>query len=96
MMRAIVKPAPGPGLEMRDVPRPAPGPNDVLVRVQKTSICGTDLHIDAWDEWAAATIPAPMVVGHEYMGIVEEVGSEVERIAVGERVSGEGHIVWVA
>lgn len=92
-MRAIVKPAQQPGLEMTDVPEPTVGPNDVLVRITKTSICGTDLHIDAWDEWAAATIPAPMVIGHEYVGVVEAVGSEVERIAVGERVSGEGHVV---
>lgn len=92
-MRAIVKPGPGPGLEIAEVPMPAIGPNDVLVRVRKASICGTDLHIDAWDEWAAATIAAPMVIGHEYMGVVEDVGSEVERIAIGERVSGEGHIV---
>jgi threonine 3-dehydrogenase len=92
-MRAIIKPTRGPGLEMADVPRPSIGPNDVLVRVSKTSICGTDLHIDAWDEWAAATIPAPMVIGHEYMGVVEAVGSEIERISVGDRVSGEGHIV---
>jgi threonine 3-dehydrogenase len=92
-MRALVKPEPGPGLVMADVPEPTVGPNDVLVRVSKTSICGTDLHIEAWDEWAASTIPAPMVIGHEYVGVVERVGSEVEGIAVGERVSGEGHIV---
>ena len=92
-MRAILKPTRGPGLEMADVPQPSIGPNDVLVRVSRTSICGTDLHIDAWDEWAAATIPAPMVIGHEYMGVVEAVGSEIERISVGDRVSGEGHIV---
>ena len=92
-MRAILKPEPGPGLVMADVPEPPVGPNDVLVRVTQTSICGTDLHIAAWDEWAAATIPAPMVIGHEYVGVVEQVGSEVERIVVGERVSGEGHIV---
>ena len=92
-MRAIVKPEPGPGLVMAEVPEPPVGPNDVLVRVIKTSICGTDLHIAAWDEWAAATIQAPMVIGHEYVGVVERVGSEVERITVGERVSGEGHIV---
>lgn len=92
-MRALVKPEPGPGLVMAEVPEPTVGPNDVLVRVSKTSICGTDLHIEAWDEWAASTIPAPMVVGHEYVGVVERVGSEVEGIAAGERVSGEGHIV---
>ena len=91
-MRAIVKPTARPGLEMADVPRPSIGPNDVLVQVIKTSICGTDLHIDAWDEWAAATVPAPMVIGHEYMGVVEAVGSEVERIPLGDD-SGDGY--WI-
>jgi threonine 3-dehydrogenase len=77
---------------MEDIARPAVGPNDVLVRVSKTSICGTDLHIVSWDEWAQRTIPIPMAVGHEFVGTVVEVGSEVERVAVGERVAGEGHI----
>ena len=92
-MRALVKAKPEPGIWMEDVPTPEPGPNDVLIRVSKTSICGTDLHIAAWDEWAAATIPTPMTVGHEYMGTVVEIGSEVEGLTVGQRVSGEGHIV---
>jgi threonine 3-dehydrogenase len=78
---------------MEDIPEPDVGPNDVLIRVHKTSICGTDLHIVAWDEWAAETIPTPMAIGHEYMGVIEQVGSEVDEFSVGQRVSGEGHIV---
>ena len=92
-MRALVKATPEPGIWMHDVPTPAIGPNDVLIKVRKTSICGTDLHIEAWDEWAQATIPVPMVVGHEYMGVVTEIGDEVEGIEIGQRVSGEGHVV---
>ena len=92
-MRALVKARPEPGIWMEEIPEPVPGPNDVLIRVSKTSICGTDLHIAAWDEWAAATVPTPMTVGHEYVGTVIEVGSEVEGLNVGQRVSGEGHIV---
>lgn len=92
-MRALVKAKPEPGIWLDDVPRPDVGPNDVLIAVRKTSICGTDLHIVAWDEWAASTVPVPMVVGHEYMGVVAETGSEVEGITVGQRVSGEGHVV---
>jgi len=75
-----------------DAPEPSPGPNDVLIGVRRTSICGTDVHIDSWDAWAARTIPIPMITGHEYMGTVLEVGSEVRGIRVGDRVSGEGHI----
>jgi len=92
-MRALIKAKPEPGIWMEDVPEPLIGPNDVLIKVSKTSICGTDLHIVAWDEWARATIPTPMAVGHEYVGVVVEVGSEVEGIETGQRVSGEGHIV---
>lgn len=91
-MKALVKPFPAPGLELTDVPVPEHGPNDVLIEVHQASICGTDLHIQAWDEWAAATIPIGMVVGHEYMGKVVAIGSEVRGIAVGQRVSGEGHV----
>ncbi len=91
-MKAIIKPGAGPGLELTDVPTPAYGPNDVLIEIQQASICGTDLHIESWDEWAASTIPVGMVVGHEYMGAVAAVGSEVTGISVGQRVSGEGHI----
>ncbi len=92
-MKALVKAKPEPGIWMEDVPAPEVGPNDVLIRVGKTSICGTDLHIYAWDAWAQATIPVPMVVGHEYMGTVAEIGSEVEGLRVGQRVSAEGHVV---
>ena len=92
-MRALVKAKPEPGLWLEEVPEPEIGPNDVLVEVRKTSICGTDLHILEWDDWASDTIPTPMVVGHEYMGVVAAIGTEVEGLAVGQRVSGEGHIV---
>lgn len=92
-MKALVKAKAEPGLWLEDVPEPEVGPNDVLIQVHKTSICGTDLHIVAWDEWASTTIPVPMVVGHEYMGVVVEAGTEVEGISIGQRVSGEGHIV---
>lgn len=93
MMRALVKVKPEAGIWMHDVPIPEVGPNDVLIRVAKTSICGTDLHIVAWDEWAASTIPTPMTIGHEYVGTVTEIGPEVQGLSVGQRVSGEGHIV---
>ena len=91
-MKALIKPFPAPGLELTDVPVPEYGHNDVLVEVQQASICGTDLHIQTWDEWAASTIPIGMVVGHEYMGRVAAIGSEVRGVAVGQRVSGEGHV----
>ncbi len=93
MMRALVKAKPEAGIWMHDVPIPEVGPNDVLIRVTKTSICGTDLHIVAWDEWAASTIPTPMTIGHEYVGTVTQIGQEVQGLSVGQRVSGEGHIV---
>ncbi len=93
MMRALVKAKSEPGLWMEEVPRPVPGPNDVLIRVRKTAICGTDMHIHAWDEWAASTVPVPMVVGHEFCGEIAEVGSAVTRYTPGQRVAGEGHIV---
>ena len=92
-MLALVKPAAGPGLELRDVPRPAIGINDVLIRVHKTGICGTDLHIEAWDPWAARTIHPPLVVGHEFVGDVVEVGANVVDFGPGDLVSGEGHVV---
>jgi threonine 3-dehydrogenase len=92
-MHALVKAKPEPGLWMEEIPIPETGPNDVLIKVRRTSICGTDLHIVAWDEWAQATIPTPMTVGHEYVGVVAEVGSEVQGIEIGQRVSGEGHVV---
>jgi threonine 3-dehydrogenase len=92
-MKALVKASAGPGLEMMDVPMPEVGPMDVLIKIKKTSICGTDVHIWKWDAWAARTIPVPMHVGHEFSGMVEAVGSGVTDIVPGELVSGEGHIV---
>ena len=91
-MKALVKAKAEPGLWMQDVPEPEIGPDDVLIRVRKTSICGTDLHIHSWDNWAQATIPVPMVVGHEFTGEIAELGANVEGLHVRERVSGEGHI----
>ncbi len=91
-MKALVKAKPEPGIWMQEVPRPPVGPNDVLVRIRKTAVCGTDIHIYNWDEWARATIPVPMTVGHEFAGVVEEVGGEVAGFRPGDRVSGEGHI----
>ncbi len=92
-MRALVKAEAGEGLRLEDVPEPEVGINDVLIRVHKTGICGTDLHIYEWDEWAAKTIPVPMVVGHEFVGEVVGFGSNVSDFAVGDLVSGEGHVV---
>lgn len=92
-MRALVKTSAGPGLELRDVPIPAVGINDVLIRVHRTGICGTDLHIESWDPWAARTVTPPLVVGHEFAGVVEEVGSNVTDFHAGDLVSGEGHVV---
>ncbi|MBF8289064.1 MAG: L-threonine 3-dehydrogenase [Chloroflexi bacterium] len=92
-MRAIVKQQAGPGLVLTDVPEPVIGINDVLVRVRKTGICGTDLHIEAWDPWAARTIHAPLVVGHEFVGEIVDVGSNVTDFQAGDLVSGEGHVV---
>jgi len=91
-MKALVKAKAEPGLWMQDVPEPVPGDGDVLIRVRKTSICGTDLHIHKWDAWAQATIPWPMVVGHEFMGEIAALGPGVEGLSVGQRVAGEGHI----
>ena len=92
-MKALVKTAAGPGLSLTDVPDPTPGPTDVVVRVLRTGICGTDLHIDSWDEWAAHNISAPLVLGHEFVGEVVETGASVSGVAVGDLVSGEGHLV---
>ncbi|ALG07135.1 L-threonine 3-dehydrogenase [Kibdelosporangium phytohabitans] len=92
-MKALVKLVEGPGLEFTDVPDPEPGPNDVVVRVLRTGICGTDLHIDAWDDWAAKTIRTPLVVGHEFAGEVVEIGQAVTATKIGDLVSGEGHLV---
>jgi threonine 3-dehydrogenase len=92
-MLALVKTAPGPGLELREVPEPVIGINDVLVRVHRTGICGTDLHIESWDAWAARAIEPPLVVGHEFVGEIVAVGSNVGDFAPGDLVSGEGHVV---
>jgi threonine 3-dehydrogenase len=92
-MLALVKMAPGAGLELREVPRPTIGLHDVLIRVHKTGICGTDLHIESWDPWAAKTIHPPLVVGHEFVGDIVDVGSEVTDFHRGDLVSGEGHVV---
>ncbi|TME03133.1 MAG: L-threonine 3-dehydrogenase [Chloroflexi bacterium] len=92
-MKALVKSKAAPGLSLEDVPEPSPAPGEVLIRVLRTGICGTDLHIDAWNEWAQATIKPPLVVGHEFVGEVAELGEGVESVYVGELVGAEGHIV---
>ena len=92
-MKALVKSQRKPGLWLEDVPAPQPGINDVLIRVLMTGICGTDLHIYEWDEWAQSTIPVPLVIGHEFVGEVAAVGSNVADIRPGDIVSGEGHVV---
>lgn len=91
-MKSLVKAKREPGIWMEEVPVPAYGVNDVLIKIHKTAICGTDIHIYHWDDWAQATIPVPMTVGHEFYGEIVEVGSEVKGLSVGQRVSGEGHI----
>ncbi len=91
-MLALVKADAGPGLRLQEVPRPEIGINDVLIRVHKTGICGTDLHIESWDPWAVKTIHPPLVVGHEFVGKVVEVGSNVNDFNPGDLVSGEGHV----
>src|SRR5437867_743044 len=92
-LKALVKSQSRPGLWLEDVPEPSIGINDVLLRVHLTGICGTDLHIYQWDEWAARTIPVPMVVGHEFVGDIVAVGSNVNDFHPGEVASGEGHVV---
>ena len=92
-MKALVKSRREPGLWLEDVPEPKIGINDVLIRVHRTGICGTDLHIYKWNAWAAKTIPVPMVVGHEFVGELVEVGSNVADFHPGQIVSGEGHVV---
>ena len=92
-MKALVKVEAAPGLSLKDVPQPEPGPGEVLIRVLRTGICGTDLHIEAWNEWAQATIHPPLVIGHEFVGEVAKLGEGVESVYVGELVGAEGHIV---
>ncbi len=92
-MKALVKSKSEPGLWLEDVPEPAMGINDVKIRVLLSGICGTDLHIHEWDEWARSTIPVPLVIGHEFVGEIVEVGANVADFRPGELVSGEGHVV---
>jgi threonine 3-dehydrogenase len=91
-MKALVKKKPEEGIWLDQVPEPEVGHNDVLIQVRKTAICGTDVHIYNWDDWSRRTVPVPMTVGHEYAGVVVEVGGEVAGLKPGDRVSGEGHI----
>lgn len=91
-MRALAKLEAAEGMWRIDAPRPQVGPNDVLIRISNTSLCGTDVHIYNWDAWSQRTIPVPLITGHEYVGAIEELGSEVTGFAVGDRVSGEGHL----
>jgi threonine 3-dehydrogenase len=92
-VKALVKPAAAPGLQIAEVPEPQVGVGDVKIRVRRAGICGTDLHIEAWDEWAAASVNQPVIVGHEFSGDVVEVGAGVRDVTVGDQVSGEGHLV---
>ena len=92
-MKALVKTGPGEGLALQDRPMPQIGPSDVLIRVRKTGICGTDVHIWNWDEWAARTVPAPMIIGHEFAGEIVELGRDVTGLTLGQRCSGEGHLI---
>ncbi len=91
-MKALVKNKREPGIWMDEVATPEVGHNDVLIKIYKTAICGTDVHIYNWDEWSQATIPVPMTIGHEFVGEVVEIGVEVQGFKIGDRVSGEGHI----
>lgn len=95
-MKALIKAKPEEGIWIADIPKPKIGPNDVLIKVVRTAICGTDIHIYNWDEWAQKTIPVPMAVGHEFSGKVVEIGSEVNpehsKLKIGDRVSAEGHV----
>jgi threonine 3-dehydrogenase len=91
-MKSLVKAKAEKGIWLQDTPVPELGHNDLLIKIRKTAICGTDMHIYNWDEWSQKTIPVPMVVGHEYVGEVVEIGQEVRGFSIGDRVSGEGHI----
>ncbi|NNL19657.1 MAG: L-threonine 3-dehydrogenase [Boseongicola sp.] len=92
-MKALAKTTPAPGLQMIEAPVPEIGPDDVLIRINKTGICGTDIHIWDWDEWAAKTVPVPLITGHEFAGEIVELGRNVTDLALGQRVSGEGHLI---
>ena len=91
-MDAIVKPTPAEGLELRRVPVPVPGPGEVLIKVHKTAICGTDVHIYKWNEWSSQHVHPPQIIGHEYVGEIAALGAGVTGLHLGQRVSGEGHI----
>ncbi|WP_137122349.1 L-threonine 3-dehydrogenase [Segeticoccus rhizosphaerae] len=92
-MRALVKPEAGPGLELVDRPEPEVGPGEVKIRVLRAGLCGTDLHLEQWDDWAASTVRPPLVLGHEFFGEVVEVAADVDSVQVGQKASGEGHVV---
>jgi threonine 3-dehydrogenase len=92
-MKALAKTAAAPGLDMIDAPVPEIGADDVLIRIKKTGICGTDIHIWDWDEWAAKTVPVPLITGHEFAGEIVELGRNVTDLTLGLRVSGEGHLI---
>lgn len=91
-MKALCKKEAKPGIWMIDAPVPEIGPDDVLIRIHKTAICGTDIHIYNWDEWSQKTVPVPLITGHEWMGVIEKLGANVTDYKVGQRVSGEGHL----
>jgi threonine 3-dehydrogenase len=91
-MKTLAKTQAKPGIWMTEAEKPSMGHNDVLIKIKKTAICGTDVHIYNWDEWSQNTIPVPMTVGHEFVGVIEQVGEGVQGFSVGDRVSGEGHI----
>ena len=91
-MKALVKLRPEKGIWMEDVPKPSVGVNDVLIKIKKTAICGTDLHIYKWDDWSQKNIKTPLVIGHEYVGEIVDMGRGVENLKIGDRVTGEGHI----
>ncbi len=91
-MKSLSKLKPEPGIWLTDIPIPEIGHNDVLIKIKKTAICGTDIHIYNWDKWAQATIPVPMTIGHEFVGEIAQIGCEVTGFNIGDRVSGEGHI----
>ncbi len=92
-MRALVKAKPEPGLWLQDTATPEIGPDDVLIRIRRTGICGTDLHIWNWDDWAQKTVPVPLITGHEFAGEIVELGANVTDLGIGQRCSGEGHLI---
>ncbi|HWM33950.1 MAG TPA: alcohol dehydrogenase catalytic domain-containing protein, partial [Pseudolysinimonas sp.] len=92
-MKALLKERPAAGLTLTELPEPSPGPGEAKIRVLRTGICGTDLHIESWDHWAAGAIRPPLVPGHEFSGVVVELGAGVESVKIGDLVSAEGHVV---